>query len=99
MNEPDAQIAAAFEIRICERCGSSFEAAGGPPSACPFCERSALPDEYGLRDTRLPIKVEFETDGIYRHHRTQGLTEPQALEALERDDKMWSSIEEVFPVK
>ena len=54
-----AEIAAGPDTRICERCGSSFEAAGGPPSACPFCERSALPDDYGLRDTRLPIKIEF----------------------------------------
>src|SRR5438093_5161065 len=99
MSEPVAESAPGPDTRTCERCGSSFEAAGGPPSACPFCERSALPDDYGLRDTRLPIKIEFETDGMYRNYRTQGLTEPQALEALERDDKLWSSFEEVSPMK
>ena len=99
MSEPVAEIAAGPDTRICERCGSSFEAAGEPPAACPFCERSALPDEYGLRDTRLPIKIEFETDGMYRHYRTSGLTEPQALEGLERDGKLWSSVEEAFPMK
>jgi len=56
-----------------------------------------LPDEYGLRDTRLPIKIEFETDGMYRHYRTQGLTEPQSLEALERDERLWALVGAAVP--
>jgi hypothetical protein len=93
-----AEIATGPDTRICERCGSSVETVDGLPSACPLCERTSVPDDYGLRDTRFPVKVEFETDGMYRHYRTQGLTEPQALEALERDDRLRSSIEGVFPM-
>ena len=97
MSEPVAESAAGFEIRVCERCGSSFETTSGPPVACPICERSAMPDVYGLRDTRVPVKVEFETDGMYRHYRTQGLTEPQALDALERDERLWDYVGRAVP--
>src|SRR3989442_7125676 len=82
----------------CERCGIAIES-DSLPSECPACERSAVADADGLHDTRFHVKLEFMTDGMYRHYRTQGLTEPQALAALERDDKLYAVAAESVPWK
>lgn len=78
----------------CERCGTLINSADGSPPEClrdeGGCGRSAVPAADGLHDTRFHVKLEFETDGMYRHYRTQGLAEPQALEALERDDRLFA---------
>jgi len=71
----------------------------GPLAFIPEEDRAkwkAVAEEFGPVEANLQalesdtaVRLGFETDGTFRFYRIQGLTEPQALEALERDDKLW----------
>src|SRR5438105_5656078 len=73
-----------------------------PPAFVPAASRDkwrTVAEEFGPAEADLQaievdpmVRFEFETDEMYRYFRTQGLTEPQALEALERDEKLWTLI-------
>lgn len=75
---------------VCARCSTTIRSEDGPPKACykdqGGCQRPSTETTFFGPFPEVAAKNALEIDATYRKYRIEGgLTEPQAIEAIERD--------------
>jgi len=92
----EERIAMAVSLWVCQRCSTVIRSDATPKECFEDqggCRRGSEDAEF-LGPFPEGAKAALEIDATYRKLRLEdGLTEPQALEAIERDDRIWADWE------